>query len=103
MAGRLDFVVKFFGRLVRIRSTRAELPDDCEAMYFAAPNARIHLRPNLRGKAFFRQLVHETLHHANWHWAEEAVTDYSDDLTDLAYRDDVLARCGLMRIPDPED
>lgn len=93
---KLDIVVRFFNRLLRIRATSA-IPKDREAQYDRSTRT-IDIRPGIRGKAFFVWLTHETVHHSEWHVDEAWVEQYADDLGELLYRDDILRRCGLQRI-----
>lgn len=98
MAGRLDFVVKFFGKLMRVRAT-SKLPPRTDGLCVFEPR-EILVHSRLRGSDFFDTLLHEALHHAIDHLDEEWVTQFAREFTQILYRGDVLSRCDF---PHPED
>lgn len=96
---KLDFVVKFFGRLVRVRAS-SDMPARTDGLAVFQPR-EVRIHPRLRGEDFFETLLHECLHHAADHLDEEWATQLGREFTAILYRPEVLARCRL-KIDTPE-
>lgn len=94
---KLDFVVRFFGRLLRIR-TNAKLPTKTDGLCVFKPR-EIRIHHELHGSEFFETLLHEALHHAADHLDEEWVGKLASEFTAILFRPEVLDLCDLQPTP----